>query len=70
MRSKSCTFSSTTIYIIRITDFDPKGTISKIRVHARLSLDIMDSDRSPNAAYSTRISPDRWITQVKLKKTS
>ena len=33
-----------------VTDFDPKGTISEVRVHARLYmyLDILDADRSPN----------------------
>ena len=45
--------------MLGVTDFDPTGTISKIRVHASLYLDIMDSDRSPIAAYSTRISADR-----------
>ena len=28
---------------------DPKGTISEVRVHAGLYLDILDADRSPNA---------------------
>ena len=34
-----------------VTDFDPKGTISEVRVHAAagLYLDILDADRSPNA---------------------
>ena len=32
-----------------VTDFDPKGTISEVRVHAGLYLDIPDADRSPNA---------------------
>ena len=32
-----------------VTDFDPKGTISEVRVHAGLHLDILDADRSPNA---------------------
>ena len=31
------------------TDFKPKGTISEVRVHAGLYLDILDADRSPNA---------------------
>ena len=36
------------IYMLSVTDFDPKGTISEIRVHAGLYLDILDADRSPN----------------------
>ena len=32
-----------------IMDFDPKGIISEVRVHAGLYLDILDADRSPNA---------------------
>ena len=35
--------------MLSVTDFDPKGTISEVRVHARLYLDILDADRSPNA---------------------
>ena len=35
--------------MLSVTDFDPKGTISKVRVHAGLYLDILDADRSPNA---------------------
>ena len=30
-------------------DFDPKGTISEVRVHAGLYLDRVYADRSPNA---------------------
>ena len=37
------------IYMRRVTDFDPKGTISEVRIHAGLYLDILDADRSPNA---------------------
>ena len=32
-----------------VTDFDPKGTISEVRVYAGLYLDILEADRSPNA---------------------
>ena len=35
--------------MLSVTDFDPKGTISEVRVHARLYLDMLDADRSPNA---------------------
>ena len=32
-----------------VTDFDPKGIISGVRVQAGLYLDMLDTDRSPNA---------------------
>ena len=35
--------------MLSVTDFDPKGTISEVRVHAGLYLDILVADRSPNA---------------------
>ena len=35
--------------MLSVTDFDPKGTISEVRVHAGLYLDILDADQSPNA---------------------
>ena len=35
--------------MLSVTDFDPKGIISGVRVHARLYLDMLDADRSPNA---------------------
>ena len=35
--------------MLSVTDFDPKGTISEVRVHVGLYLDILDADRSPNA---------------------
>ena len=40
---------STLIYMLRVTDFDPKGTISEVRIHAEPYLDILDAGRSPNA---------------------
>ena len=47
--------------MLSVTDFDPKGTISKVRVHAGLYLDILDADRSPNA-----VTPElhRWISKL------
>ena len=39
---------STLIYMRSVTDFNPKGTISEVRVYAGLYLDILDADRSPN----------------------
>ena len=35
--------------MLSVTDFDPKGTISEVRVHAGLYLNILDAGRSPNA---------------------
>ena len=35
--------------MLSVTDFDLKGTISEVRVHAGLYLDILDADRSPSA---------------------
>ena len=35
--------------MLSVMDFDPKGTISEVRVYAGLYLDILDADRSPNA---------------------
>ena len=36
--------------MLSVTDFDQKGTISEVRVHAGLCLDILDADQSPNAS--------------------
>ena len=33
MRSNSCRYWTTVIYMLCVTDFDPKGTISEVRVH-------------------------------------
>ena len=38
------------INMLSVTDFDPKGIISGVRVQAGLYLDMLDADRSPNAA--------------------
>ena len=35
--------------MLSVTDFDPKGVISGVRVQAGLCLDLLDADRSPNA---------------------
>ena len=34
--------------MLSVTDFVPKGTISRVRVQAGLYLDMLDADRSPN----------------------
>ena len=50
-------------------DFDPKGTISEVRVHAGLYFHVLDSGQSLNAAVSPRSSPapDRLVYLIKLK---
>ena len=35
--------------MLSVTDVDPKGIISGVRVQAGLYLDMLDADRSPNA---------------------
>ena len=35
--------------MLSVTDFDPNGIISGIRVQAGLYLDMLDADQSPNA---------------------
>ena len=35
--------------MLSVTDFDPKGIISGVRVQASLHLDMLDADQSPNA---------------------
>ena len=35
--------------MLNVTDFDPKETVSEVRVHARPYLDILDADQSPKA---------------------
>ena len=40
---------SRSINMLSVTDFDPKGVISGVRVQAGLYLDMLDADRSPNA---------------------
>ena len=42
-------FTTTSISTLSVTDFDPKGTISEVRVHAGPHSDILDAGRSPNA---------------------
>ena len=49
MRSNSRTCSTTSVYLLCVTDFEPKGTISEVGVHARPHLNILDAGRSPNA---------------------
>ena len=49
IRSKSRLFSTTSIYMLSVTYFDPKGTISEVRVHAGANLDMLVPGRSPNA---------------------
>ena len=44
MPSNACISSTTSIYMLSITDFDPKGTVSEVRVHTGPHLDIVDAD--------------------------
>ena len=67
MRSNSCRSSTSSIYTLSVTDFDPKGTISEVRVHVGLYLDILDADRSPNTADSPQSSGNRLVTMVKVR---
>ena len=46
MPSNACRSSTTSIYMLSITDFDPKGTIFEVRVHTGPHLDIVDADQS------------------------
>ena len=50
--------------MLSVTDFDPKGTISEVRVHAGLCLDILDPDRSPNAVRVHAGTLHRWISKL------
>ena len=47
--STSYCMVSRSINMLSVTDFDPKGIISGVRVQAGLYLDMLDGDRSPNA---------------------
>ena len=49
MRSNQYRSSPASICMLSVTDFDPKGTISEVRVHTGLYLDMLDAARSPNA---------------------
>ena len=50
---------SSSINMLSVTDFDPKGIISGVRVQAGVYLDMLDADRSPNA-----VSVDAGTSQV------
>ena len=41
--------------MLSVTDFDPRGTISEVRVHAGPHLDTLDAGRSPNAAGTAQV---------------
>ena len=50
LRRSTCSLLvSRSINMLSVTDFDPKGIISGVRVQAGLYLDMLDADRSPNA---------------------
>ena len=44
MSSNLLRSSTTSIYMLSVTDFDPKGTISEVRVHAGPHLDTLVAD--------------------------
>ena len=51
--------------MLSVTDFDPKGTISEVRVHDRLYLDTLDADRSPLEMQSDFMSElHRWVSKL------
>ena len=54
MRSNPCRSSPASINMLSVMDFDPKETISDVRVHAGLYSDALNADRSPNAAVFGR----------------
>ena len=47
-----------------VTDFDPKGIISGVRVQAGLHLDMLDADRSPNMQSAFLPELHRWISKL------
>ena len=51
--------------MLSVTDFDPKGAISEVKVHGGAKFAIPDAGQSPNADSPPR---DHLITMVKLQK--
>ena len=70
MLSNPCRSSPALIYMLSVMYFNPgpKEPFPRSEFTPALYLDILDADRSPNAADSPRSSPDRLITMVKVKK--
>ena len=50
IRSNSRAYSTTSIYMLSVTDFYPTGTISEVRVDAGENLEKLDVGRSTNSA--------------------
>ena len=50
--------------MLSVTDFDPKGIISGVRVQAGLHLDMLDADRSPNMQSAFLPELHRWISKL------
>ena len=50
--------------MLSVTDFVPKGTISRVRVQAGLYLDMLDADRSPNMQSAFLPELHRWISKL------
>ena len=55
---------SRSINMLSVTDFDPKGIISGVRVQAGLHLDMLDADRSPNTLSAFLPELHRWISKL------
>ena len=56
MRSHSCRSSTTSIYMLSVTDFDPKGTTSEVRVHAGAKLGHTGCWSIAKCRFSTKFS--------------
>ena len=50
--------------MLSVTDFDPKGIISGVRVQGGLYLDMLDADRSPNMQSAFMPELHRWISKL------
>ena len=55
---------SRSINMLSVTDFVPKGIISRVRVQAGLHLDMLDADRSPNMQSAFLPELHRWISKL------
>ena len=52
--------------MLSVTDFDPKGTISEVRVHAGLYLDKLDADHRVDRQMQSDFMSElhRWISKL------
>ena len=56
MRSNSCRFSTTSIYMLSVTDINPKRTISELRVHAGAKFGHTGCWSIAKCRFSTKLS--------------